>query len=117
MEFFSFIRFLKVENDFLKRNFEKFKDKVFVNGDVVEEVVEVDEEEMIINLFIDCKLICVEMNVSFIEENMDSFEYIGSGDDFFDVEVDLDEFCKGKFGMNGVIFFFSDKCEDLVVSR
>lgn len=59
----------------------------------------------------------IEMNVSFNEENMDSFEYIGSGNDLMDDEVDFDEFMEGKCGCGNGSFFLSDKCEDFVVSR
>lgn len=116
-ELLSFIRSLKAENDSLKRNFEKLKDKVLANGDVAEEVAEVDEEETITNSLTDCKPTCAEMNASFTEENTDSFEHIGSGDDLSDVEADSDEFRKGKPGTNGGTPPLSDKCEDLVVSR
>lgn len=98
------------------------KNYVFVNGDVVgvEELLNVLMNDNIMSILIECsmiKLICVEMNVSFIEENIDSYEYIGSGNDFIDDEVDFDEFSERKFWLVSFSFFFSDKCEDLVVSR
>ena len=120
-ELLAFIRSLKAENDSLKKNFEKLKTKVLANGDVatVEDLADADEDE---GITITCapaeiKPTSGEMNASFTEENTDSFEHIGSGNDLTDDEADSDEFTEGKPQPSSSSPPLSDKCEDMVVSR
>ena len=115
-ELLTFIRSLEAENESLKKNFEKLKDKVLANGDVAPEVGEVDEQETIEDSLTDCTPTCAEMNASFTEENTDSFEHIGSADDLSDNEV-VDGIHEETPGATGATLPLSDKCEDLVVSR
>ena len=115
-ELLTFIRSLEAENESLKKNFEKLKDKVLANGDVAPEVAEVDEQETIEDSLTDCTPTCAEMNASFTEENTDSFEHIGSPDDLSDNEV-VDGIHEETPGATGATLPLSDKCEDLVVSR
>lgn len=121
-ELLGIIRSLRAENESLKKNFGKLKDKVLSNGDVATEDLadaanDVDGEITITNALAECKPTCAEMNASFNEENTDSFEHIGSGNDLTDDEADSDEFNEGKPGSSGASPPLSDKCEDLVVSR
>lgn len=115
-ELLNFIRSLKAENESLKKNFEKLKDKVLANGDVAPEVAEVDEEETIEDSLTDCKPTCAEMNASFTEENTDSFEHIGSAEDLSDREA-VDEIHEETTDATGTTLPLSNNCEDLVVSR
>ena len=115
-ELLTFIRSLEAENESLKKNFEKLKDKVLANGDVAPEVGEVDEQETIEDSLTDCTPTGAEMNASFTEENTDSFEHIGSADDLSDNEV-VDGIHEETPGATGATLPLSDKCEDLVVSR
>ena len=115
-ELLTFIRSLEAENESLKKNFEKLKDKVLANGDVAPEVGEVDEQETIEDSLTDCTPTCAEMNASFTEENTDSFEHIGSADDLSDNEV-VDGIHEETPGATGATLPLSDKSEDLVVSR
>lgn len=115
-ELLNFIRSLKAENESLKKNFEKLKDKVLANGDVVPEVAGVDEEETIEDSLTDCKPTCAEMNASFTEENTDSFEHIGSAEDLSDHEA-VDEIHEETTDATGTTLPLSNNCEDLVVSR
>jgi len=122
-ELLGIIRSLRAENDSLKRNFEKLKDKVLANGDVatvddlVEAAAEEDEGITFTSGLSEDKPTCTEMNASFTEENTDSFEHIGSGNDLTDDEADSDEFIERKPQSSGTSPPLSDKCEDLVVSR
>ena len=123
-ELLGIIRSLRAENDSLKRNFEKLKDKVLANGDVatVDDVVEAaaedDEGITFTSGLSQDKPTCTEMNASFTEENTDSFEHIGSGNDLTDDEADSDEFIERKPQSTAATSPpLSDKCEDLVVSR
>ena len=120
------IRSLRAENESLKKNFEKLKNQVLANGDVaaVEEVAgdstRDDEDITITSALTECSPIkptCSEMNASSNEENTDSFEHIGSGNDLTDDEADSDEFTEGKPRSSSPSPPLSDKCEDLVVSR
>ncbi|XP_078370513.1 TBC1 domain family member 1-like [Oculina patagonica] len=120
------IRSLRAENESLKKNFEKLKNQVLANGDVaaVEELAgdstKDDDDITITNALTECSPIkptCNEMNASSTEENTDSFEHIGSGNDLTDDEADSDEFTEGKPRSTSPSPPLSDKCEDLVVSR
>ena len=120
------IRSLRAENESLKKNFEKLKNQVLANGDVAAIEVLADDstkggEGMTISSALtECSPIkptCTEMNASSTEENTDSFEHIGSGNDLTDDEADSDEFTEGKPRSSSPSPPLSDKCEDLVVSR
>ena len=124
------IRSLRAENESWKKNFEKLKNQVLANGDVavLEELAEDaiddstkhDEDVTITSAITEgspTKPTCAEMNASSTEENTDSFEHIGSGNDLTDDEADSDEFTEGKPRSSSHSPPLSDKCEDLVVSR
>lgn len=118
------IRSLRAENDSLKNNFEKLKNKVLANGDIVtvDELADAaandDEGITFTSTVSECKPTCsTEMNASFTEENTDSFEHIGSGNDLTDDEADSDEFNERKPRSSSASPPLSDKCEDMAVSR
>ena len=117
------IRSLKAENESLKKNFEKLKSKVLENGDVatVNDLAEAadDEEERITvpTTPTENKPTSPEINASSAEENTDSYEHIGSGNDLTDDEADSDEFTEGKHGPCSASLPLTDECDDLVVSR
>ena len=119
------IRSLRAENESLTRNFEKLKNQVLSNGDVVaaEESSDTadDKAVTITSALSECSTIkptsSTERNASSTEENTDSFEHIGSGNDLTDDEADSDEFTEGKPRTGSGSPPLSDKCEDLVVSR
>ena len=116
------IRSLRAENESLKKNFEKLKNHVLANGDVfgVEELSDAPINDNLASSLTECSTIkptCAEMNVSSTEENTDSYEHIGSGNDLTDDEADSDEFIERKPRSVSPSPPLSDKCEDLVVSR
>lgn len=115
------IRSLRAENESLKKNFEKLKTQVLANGDAVgvEELSNAPTND-ITNTLTECSTIkptCAETNASSTEENTDSYEHIGSGNDLTDDEADSDEFIERKPRSVSPSPPLSDKCEDLVVSR
>lgn len=116
------IRSLRAENESLKKNFEKLKTQVLANGDAVavEELPNASTNDDITCVLTECSTIkptCAETNASSTEENTDSFEHIGSGNDLTDDEADSDEFTERKPRSGSPSPPLSDKCEDLVVSR
>lgn len=115
------IRSLKAENESLKKNFEKLKSKVLENGDVatVNDLAAGDEEERITvpTTLTENKPTSPEINASSAEENTDSYEHIGSGNDLTDDEADSDEFTEGNPGPCSASLPLTDECDDLVVSR
>ena len=117
------IRSLKAENESLKKNFEKLKSKVLENGDVatVNDLAEAagDEEERITvpTTPTENKSTSPEINASSAEENTDSYEHIGSGNDLTDDEADSDEFTEGKPSPCSASLPPTDECDDVVVSR
>lgn len=119
------IRSLRAENDSLTRNFEKLKAQVLSNGDLSPRVEIADPLDDNASAIADGSSECStikptnsnEANASCNEENTDSFEHIGSGNDLTDDEADSDEFIDGKRGCDSGSPALSDKCEDLVVSR
>ena len=119
------IRSLRAENDSLTRNFEKLKAQVLSNGDLSPRVEIADPLDDNASTIADGSSECStikptnsnEANASSNEENTDSFEHIGSGNDLTDDEADSDEFIDGKRGCDSGSPPLSDKCEDLVVSR
>ncbi|RMX40307.1 hypothetical protein pdam_00008698 [Pocillopora damicornis] len=119
------IRSLRAENESLTRNFEKLKAQVLSNGDLAPGVETADPaEDQALTIAGDSSegstikpTNSTETNASSNEENTDSFEHIGSGNDLTDDEADSDEFMEGKRGCGNGSPPLSDKCEDLVVSR
>ena len=118
------IRSLRAENESLKKNFEKLKNQVLANSDTVaiqeQELSNAPTNDNITSTLTECTTIkptCAETNASSTEENTDSFEHIGSGNDLTDDEADSDEFIEGKPRSISPSPPLSDKCEDLVVSR
>lgn len=119
----TIIRSLRAENESLKKNFDKLKDQVLSNGDVaaVEQAADASNDEKdiaaITSALTEGSTIKPETNASSNEENTDSFEHIGSGNDLTDDEADSDEFIEGKPRSSSASPPLSDKCEDMVVSR
>lgn len=113
------IRSLRAENESLKKNFEKLKNHVLANGDAVgvEELSNAPTNDNLTSIPTECSTTCAETNVSSTEENTDSYEHIGSGNDLTDDEADSDEFIERKPRSVSPSPPLSDKCEDLVVSR
>lgn len=119
----AIIRSLRAENESLKKNFEKLKNQVLATGNAVggvEEPPNAPTNDGLANSLTECNTIkptCSETNASSTEENTDSYEHIGSGNDLTDDEADSDEFIERKPRSDSPSPPLSDKCEDLVVSR
>lgn len=118
----AIIRSLRAENESLKKNFEKLKNQVLATGNAVgvEEPPNAPTNDGLGNSLTECitiKPTCSETNASSTEENTDSYEHIGSGNDLTDDEADSDEFIERKPRSGSPSPPLSDKCEDLVVSR
>ena len=116
------IRSLRAENESLKKNFEKLKKHILTNGDTVgvEELPNDPMNDDNTSTLTECNTnqpTCAETNASSTEENTDSYEHIGSGNDLTDDEADSDEFIERKPRSGSPSPPLSDKCEDLVVSR